>query len=404
MPISVEKRIQVFNDLLFDVTLIISYLFIIGLLSRYFHAKGYSSIFTDLKPRMIAGCLFGILGMILMYYSIQVTTHVIIDLRHIAIILAATFFGFPAAIVSALIISLSRFYIGGLSDVSFFASLFTFLVGITCAFLTRISIKKDLKAIVLNIASIIVLYISFYVNLELLSNEGNKLSEIYPNYWFISLIGGIFAHYVAKYIFGKNELFFELQNTKKRLSLLLEQYQEANEILTEMSSLDGLTRIPNRRFYDETLGKEWKRAIREKKNLSLIMLDIDQFKVFNDTYGHLLGDDCLQKVAQALKSTVKRSGDFVARYGGEEFSVILPNTDEDGALRVAENLRSTIESLEIPNINSKVKPYVTISVGVATIIPTEEIEFCELINLADKALYSAKENGRNQVRGNKISV
>lgn len=389
-----------FNDLLFDITLIISYLFIIGHLSRYFHSENYSTIFSSLKTRMFAGCLFGILGIILMHYSIQVTTQVFIDLRHISIILAAIFFGFPGAIVSALMISLCRFYIGGLSDVSFFASLFTFFVGITCAFLTKLSMKQDLKSLLLNIASIIVLYISFYVNLDLLSNERNKLFEIYPSFWLVSLIGGTFAYYVAKYIFEKNEMFIELQNTKQKLSILLEQYQSANKILTELSNLDGLTKISNRRSYNETLEKEWENARNEKKQLSLIMLDIDHFKLFNDTYGHLQGDDCLQKVANALKSSLKRSGDFVARYGGEEFSVILPNTDKKGALRVAEKLRDKIESLQIPNIDSKVKPYVTISVGVATLIPVENMEYCELIHLADQALYSAKENGRNQVCDN----
>ncbi|MFE8701445.1 PAS domain S-box protein [Cytobacillus sp. FJAT-54145] len=172
----------------------------------------------------------------------------------------------------------------------------------------------------------------------------------------------------------------------------------ANQMLEELSKLDGLTGIPNRRFYDETLEKEWKRAARDGKPLSLIMLDIDKFKVYNDTYGHKQGDECLKMVAAALKTSTYRAGDFVARYGGEEFSIILPQTDEDGAYFIAETIRAKIETLEIPNINSTVKPIVTISVGLATVIPNDHQEPKQLIELADAALYDAKNSGRNQVK------
>jgi len=171
----------------------------------------------------------------------------------------------------------------------------------------------------------------------------------------------------------------------------------AEEKLQRLTSLDGLTGIANRRYFDEHFEREWKRAIRCRKPLSLIMCDIDFFKFYNDTYGHMNGDECLKKVANALNETIKRPGDLVSRYGGEEFAVVLPETDEKGALAVAEILRIDVESLKIEHINSSSSKYVTISLGVATAIPNMDSSLIELIIAADKALYQAKKEGRNRV-------
>ena len=168
------------------------------------------------------------------------------------------------------------------------------------------------------------------------------------------------------------------------------------EKLRNLSYKDGLTQVFNRRYFDEVLEKEWKKAARNSTTLSLLMLDIDHFKVYNDTYGHQQGDDCLKAVALSLNETVKRVGDLVSRYGGEEFTVILPETNEEGAISVAEKIRLNIEALMLPNINSGVKPFVTISAGIATIVPATLSSYEILINNADKALYKAKESGRNR--------
>ncbi|WP_261180002.1 diguanylate cyclase [Anaerobacillus sp. CMMVII] len=181
---------------------------------------------------------------------------------------------------------------------------------------------------------------------------------------------------------------------QKELELNL---RKANEMLMEISHLDGLTGIPNRRYYEATFARYWNEAIREEKAISLIMIDIDCFKLYNDRYGHQQGDECLKQVALTLKSTINRQSDFVARYGGEEFSVILSGTDEEGAILVAERLRKTIERLTIPHQASTVSTVVTISLGVATDIPIKETCYQDLINKADQALYLAKENGRNRV-------
>lgn len=166
--------------------------------------------------------------------------------------------------------------------------------------------------------------------------------------------------------------------------------------LEKLSFLDGLTGIANRRRFDEVLTKEWNRAIRHGNPVSLIMCDVDFFKRFNDTYGHQEGDECLKKVAGSIDLSVNRSGDMTARYGGEEFVVLLPGTDMDGAIKVAEKIRKNIRALEIPHKESQVK-FVTLSLGISTIIPNRKNNGAHLIAMADKALYEAKQNGRNRV-------
>ncbi|MBP1933367.1 PAS domain S-box protein [Ammoniphilus resinae] len=173
--------------------------------------------------------------------------------------------------------------------------------------------------------------------------------------------------------------------------------KEANEVLKNLSQRDGLTGISNRRYFDEMLQSEGKRASQNSYPLSLILMDIDCFKSYNDTYGHQGGDDCLRKVAEIVENELKRPGDFVARYGGEEFAIILPWTDREGAMHVAERIRSHVESLKIPHIGSEVKSYVTVSIGVATMIPSIFSDVSKLVEWADRALYTAKNNGRNQV-------
>ena len=167
--------------------------------------------------------------------------------------------------------------------------------------------------------------------------------------------------------------------------------------LWALSTHDGLTEIANRRYFDEILEKEWKRAARGKFCVSLIMLDIDYFKNFNDTYGHQAGDECLKQAADIIKKTLHRPGDMVARYGGEEFVVVLPDTESDGALRIAEAVRINLESSKIEHSQSNVGPYLTASLGVSTIIPELTNSPSSLIASADKALYNSKKGGRNQV-------
>jgi diguanylate cyclase (GGDEF)-like protein len=180
-------------------------------------------------------------------------------------------------------------------------------------------------------------------------------------------------------------------------SSLFEQLEAANQELQRLASIDGLTQVANRRRFDEYLDAEWRRLGREQKPLSLILCDLDYFKVYNDTYGHLAGDSCLQQVAAVLRQSLKRPADLVARYGGEEFALILPNTDARGAVLVAEAIRQGVRGLEIPHAKSPVSHYVTLSLGVATSVPTPEAIPDQLIIAADEALYQAKAEGRDRV-------
>jgi len=175
------------------------------------------------------------------------------------------------------------------------------------------------------------------------------------------------------------------------------ELKKYRDILEQQSLLDGLTGIANRRHFDETFEKEWRRALRSGDTLSLVFLDIDFFKKYNDYYGHLAGDDCLRQVGNALKKSLQRAGDLVARYGGEEFVVILPSTPQMEALKVAEKVRRHIEGLKVSHLRSDVSEYVTVSVGVATITPAIHINPVLLIEQADNALYQAKSRGRNRV-------
>ncbi|OEF98665.1 GGDEF domain-containing response regulator [Desulfuribacillus alkaliarsenatis] len=187
-------------------------------------------------------------------------------------------------------------------------------------------------------------------------------------------------------------LKYEIDKRKDREREL----KELNKILQELSSIDGLTGVANRRRFDETLEIEFKRAVRNNKKLSIIMADIDFFKEYNDTYGHQAGDDCLKKIASVLNDIVKRPGDLVARYGGEEFVVILPDTDEQGAKNIALLAKNNVENLKIPHEKSRVGEHVTISLGVSTL--TEDIATRhQLLKEADIALYESKKSGRNCV-------
>ncbi|MRG72884.1 diguanylate cyclase [Alphaproteobacteria bacterium HT1-32] len=169
------------------------------------------------------------------------------------------------------------------------------------------------------------------------------------------------------------------------------------DFLTEIAFVDGLTQIPNRRRYDQFLDTEWRRAIRRETSLSMVLMDIDHFKQYNDTYGHLEGDRCLQEVAAALEKSLMRPADLAARYGGEEFACLLPETDMAGAMHLAEKLRDAVEQLKLPHKSSLTAEHVTISVGVASVVASTEREPEDLFKRADKALYSAKETGRNKV-------
>lgn len=172
--------------------------------------------------------------------------------------------------------------------------------------------------------------------------------------------------------------------------------QTANQELERLASLDGLTKVANRRGFDHRLGMEWRRLSREKSSLALVLCDVDHFKLYNDHYGHQAGDICLQNIAQAIEKCTRRSADLVARYGGEEFVVVLPNTELEGAQHIASSIQRHIAQLQIPHAQHSCSPFVTVSMGVAAIYPTPDRHSSELVAAADQALYAAKHQGRDR--------
>ncbi len=202
--------------------------------------------------------------------------------------------------------------------------------------------------------------------------------------------------------FGEGKIAIAVaRDISERKAIELE-LREANHKLEILSNIDGLTQIANRRCFDFHLQIEWLRLMREFRPISLILVDVDKFKQYNDYYGHLVGDDCLLRVAQAMQQVISRSSDLLARYGGEEFAIILPNTNLEGAIVVAEKIQQEISLLNIPHAYSKVKPIITVSLGIASIIPNSELKPDELVARADRELYYAKQQGRDRISAHNL--
>jgi two-component system chemotaxis family response regulator WspR len=187
----------------------------------------------------------------------------------------------------------------------------------------------------------------------------------------------------------RDEAYRALHESQERLL-------ETNRELKRLTNVDGLTGLSNRRYFNEYLETEWKRSLGAQTPLSVLMVDVDHFKQYNDTYGHLAGDEVLKKVASMMGGSFKRSTDLAARYGGEEFVVVLPNTPQAEASHLARELSRAVEALALAHSASTAADHVTISVGCATTTPRSDASLFSLVDAADKALYEAKKSGRNR--------
>lgn len=173
--------------------------------------------------------------------------------------------------------------------------------------------------------------------------------------------------------------------------------QKTNFELQRLTNTDGLTGIANRRYFDDYLGAEWRRARRDGLHLSLLLIDVDFFKLYNDSYGHVAGDAVLRRVAQTLDNSIQRPADLAARFGGEEFAMILPHTPMEGAHALGQKVCQRIEASQVPHAGSDISPWLTVSIGAACIVPAREQDISELVVMADRRLYLAKQHGRNRV-------
>ena len=253
---------------------------------------------------------------------------------------------------------------------------------------------------------ILVITAFFHIHLpdpeEILSRETARLVLIFRlegEAWMITHSGISIPYGLADG--GEIYPMTRLEERKRELEQMIEartqELAEANRQLEILSNTDGLTNIGNRRYFDRVLQEEWNRGHRATSPLALIMLDIDYFKRFNDHYGHLAGDACLQRLAHALCQSGRRAGELIARYGGEEFVVLLPNTDSRAALDTARHIQQVLASLAIPHHQTS-PSIVTVSLGVASMIPSSDYSPVELVRQADAALYQAKQSGRNCIR------
>lgn len=207
----------------------------------------------------------------------------------------------------------------------------------------------------------------------------------------------------------KNQLIIQQQKKqliKQNISLQKEiekrkkaevALRQANQKLEELATMDDLTKVANRRYFNQYLSQQWQQMKREEKPIALIICDVDHFKLYNDTYGHQKGDECLRQVAQILSHNTKRKTDLLARYGGEEFAIILPYSSWQGGLHLGQCICGDVLKAQIPHATSETSEYVTISVGVSCTIPDEDNSPDDLLKNADKALYQSKSKGRNQV-------
>ncbi|MDH3978582.1 MAG: GGDEF domain-containing protein, partial [Gammaproteobacteria bacterium] len=195
----------------------------------------------------------------------------------------------------------------------------------------------------------------------------------------------------------RGELIYVISNREKEIEKQTAELKEANTALKRLSREDSLTGLANRRWFAEFLARSWRVALRENKPLSILIMDIDNFKSYNDSYGHQKGDECLRQVAKAIRLAIGRPSDLASRYGGEEFVVVLGDTPLEGALKVAESIRQSVRELEIPHKGSESDRYVTLSIGVTSTLPTHDVQPETILIAADRAMYNAKSQGKNRV-------
>ena len=236
---------------------------------------------------------------------------------------------------------------------------------------------------------VFVLYAVFYNVLQFGSHPAVLM--YYSILVFVVGVASLIANYEAD-IQTRRDYLRQIVLTHEK-----EKSERARQEFYRVSVVDGLTDLYNRRHFDEALAQAWRNAYEEKAPISLLFIDVDCFKLYNDNYGHQKGDQCLRLLANILQTLKRRPGDIVARYGGEEFVVLLPGMRGEGALEFAEKIRKKVSGLKLAHLASTVSHYVTVSIGVSNIVPQPGMDARILVERADQALYRAKESGRNRV-------
>lgn len=356
------------NILFANFCMFVTFLYISGLLSQRYVVGVQSPSYI---VKINAGLLFGIYGIILMYYAFPISPLLISDLRHLAIIVIASYLGWLPSLIAGLLIGIGRMLLFGLTTSSISAAIGTCLIGILCGLVSCYRGKRLVKMLIMNLISLLIILSTLLINLK----ERSNIFELFTIQLVISTLGTLIIYTLTEHINASNKLFLQMKKN---------------------SETDHLTSLNNLRQFEQLLLERFMDAQHFNERLGVLAVDIDHFKKINDTYGHAAGDIVLQQLGRLLKSHT-RSLDEVSRNGGEEFSVLVPGTSRGEVTTLAEKIRIAVEnhSFELPD-GTKLK--ITVSIGAAVHPDTiNATDAKDLLEQADQELYRAKHAGRNQV-------
>ncbi|QWU15955.1 diguanylate cyclase [Paenibacillus sophorae] len=360
--------IKMINSLFANFCILVTFLFLSGMLSKKYAVIGRS---TTRASSVGIGLLFGLFGMILMEYSFPVGPGTFANIRHLTIVIVSAYIGWLPAIICAAVLALSRVLIYGLMYSSVTASVSLLLIGLCCSGISALRWSRMRKVMIGNLISMGICFATLVANL----GDLKIIMEFFPLQLGVTLAAGLAVYYVAEYIQRSNDLYAQLE---------------------VRAATDYLTNLNNLHQFHRHLDTEMARAERHGESLSLLVIDIDHFKIINDTYGHPAGDAVLKQLARRLCNH-SRSYDIVSRNGGEEFTILLPDCPLHQAQKAGERIRVAVENdrFLLPSGN---KIHLTVSIGAASY--PENIQDADgdlLSQYADKALYAAKNSGRNKV-------
>lgn len=356
------------NILFTNFCIFVTFLYLSGLLSK----KYVTGVVTpSINVKINAGLLFGIYGIILMYYSFPIDPRFFADLRHLAIVVIASYLGWLPSLIAGVLIALGRLILFGLSASSAIAGAGMLLIGIICGTLSRTHWNRLSKMLLMSVLSMLVLLCIMWMNIP----DHRKVYTIFTQHLIISMLATVVIYMLTEYINTSNQLFLQLKKN---------------------AETDYLTSLHNLRQFEQLLSERFLEAQHFSERLGVLVVDIDHFKKINDTYGHAAGDAVLQQLSKVMREH-SRSFDEVSRNGGEEFSVLVPEATIDETAAIAERIRAAVAD-HIFVLEDGTKIRITVSIGVAVHPDTIRSKNAkELLQQADRELYRAKDSGRNRV-------
>lgn len=325
----------------------------------------------SINVKINAGLLFGIYGIILMYYSFPIDPRFFADLRHLAIVVIASYLGWLPSLIAGVLIALGRLILFGMSASSAIAGAGMLLIGIICGTLSRTHWGRLSKMLLMSVSSMLVLLCIMWMNIP----DHHKVYTVFTEHLIISMLATVVIYMLTEYINTSNQLFLQLKKN---------------------AETDYLTSLHNLRQFEQLLSERFLEAQHFSERLGVLVVDIDHFKKINDTYGHAAGDAVLQQLSKVMREH-SRSFDEVSRNGGEEFSVLVPEATIDETAAIAERIRAAVAD-HIFVLEDGTKIRITVSIGVAVHPDTIRSKNArELLQQADRELYRAKDSGRNRV-------